>query len=119
MTDKMMKDAVAEMNRRAKAEGKGLLGRIGAQMGWLNLMVERYAAMAPAAALAESKDNFFIPHNTIRRVSVEEHDDQEDYRTEIKLKIDSVSGKFEFVLTAGNANEARQVLRNAIGAAVR
>jgi hypothetical protein len=119
MTDKMMKDAVAEMNRRAKAEGKGLLGRIGAQMGWLNWMVERYAAMAPAAALTENKDNFFVPNSTIRKATVEEQHDQEDYRTETKLKIESVPGKFEFVLTAGNGNEARQVLRNAIGAAVR
>jgi hypothetical protein len=119
MTDKMMKDAVAEMNRRAKAEGKGLLGRMAAQMGWLNLMVERYAAMPPAAALAENKENFSIPNNTIGKVRVEEHHDDETHRTETKLKIESVSGKFEFVLTAGNANEARQVLRNGIGAAVR
>jgi hypothetical protein len=119
MTDRMMKDATAEMNRRAKAEGKGLLGRIAAQFGWLNLMVERYAAMPPAAALAENKENFFIPNNAIRKVRVEEHHDHESHRTETKLKIESVSGKFEFQLTAGNADEARQVLRNAIGAAVR
>jgi hypothetical protein len=119
MPDKVMKDAAAEMGRRAKAEGKGLLGRIAAQMGWLDLMVERYAAMPPDEALAEYKDNFFIPNNTIRQVRVDTHHDHETHRTETKLKIEAISGKFEFGLIAGNADEARQLLRNAIGAAVR
>jgi hypothetical protein len=115
----MMKDAAAEMNRRAKAEGKGLLGRIAAQMGWLNLMVERYAALPPAAALAENKENFFIPNSTVSKVRVEEHRDHQTHHTETRLKIEAVSGKFDFLLMAGNGDEARQILRNAIGVAVR
>lgn len=118
MSNKMMNEAVKEMNRRAKAAGKGMLGVIAAQMGWMNVLVEKYSAMAPDAALAEGKDNFFIPNNTIHKVSIWEQDD-DDGPSWTMCKIEAVSGKYEYRLTAGNAKEARQILRNAIGAAVR
>jgi hypothetical protein len=118
MSQKMMNEAVKEMNRRAKAAGKGVFGVIAAQMGWMNVLVEKYTAMGADAALAENKENFFIPNNTIQKVRIEEQDD-EDGPSITKLKIEALSGKYEYRLTAGDANGARKVLRNAIGAAVR
>lgn len=118
MSNKMMNDAVKEMNRRAKAAGKGFLGVIGAQMGWMNVLVEKYSTLGADAALAESKDNFFIPNNTIRKVTIWEQDN-EDGPDWTMCKIEAVSGKYEYHLTGGNGNEARKILRNAIGAAVR
>lgn len=118
MSNKMMNEAVKEMNRRAKAAGKGLLGVIGAQMGWMNVLVEKYSSIGPDAALAESKENFFIPNNTIQKVTIWE-EDNEDGPSWTMCKIEAVSGKYEYRLTGGNGNEARKILRNAIGAAVR
>ena len=118
MSNKMMNEAVKEMQRRAKAAGKGFFGTIGAQMGWMTVLVEKYTSIGADAALAESKDNFFIPNNTIHKVQIWEQDD-DDGPSWTMCKIEAVSGKYEYRLTAGNGNEARKILRNAIGAAVR
>lgn len=118
MSNKMANEAVKEMQRRAKAAGKGVFGIIRQQLGWMNVLVEKYSAMGPDAALAESKDNFFIPNNTIHKVSIWEQDN-DDRPSWTMCKIEAVSGKYEYHLTAGNGKEARQILRNAIGAAVR
>jgi len=119
VTDKMQKDAALELNRRAKAEGRGILGRVAAQFGHFDLIAQRHAGMPLAALLSESKDNFFVPNSTISKVRIEEDSDPEDAGSRDKLKIEAVSGKLEFSLNYGTANQARQVLRNAIGAAVR
>lgn len=118
MSNKMMNDAVKEMNKRAKAAGKGFLGVVAAQMGWMNVLVEKYTAAGADAALAETKDNFFIPNNTIQKVQIWEQDN-DDGPSWTMCKIEAVSGKYEYRLTGGNGNEARKILRNAVGAAVR
>jgi len=119
MTKQMMNDAVRQAAETAKREGRGILGRIAAQMGWLNLMVERYSQMPVERALAEQPGNFFILNSHIRKVRIDEKEDDDSGRTSYYLIIEAASGKYQFELTAGKPGEARQLLRQTLGAAVR
>lgn len=119
MTDQMMKDAARELGEQAKREGKGLLGRMAAQMGWLGVMAERYSRMPVATALAEHRENFFIPNNTVQRVRFEQQRDDETHRTTHFLKIEAVSGKYSFELLGVDPGPARALLRKVLGAAVK
>lgn len=119
MTQKMMNDAVREASEEAKRQGKGLLERMTAQMGWLNIMVQRYEAMPVQAALAEQPDNFFIPNNQIRKVRVERREDRQRHTHSDHLIIEATSGKHEFELKSGQPAEARHLLQQVLGAVVR
>jgi len=119
MTQQMMKDAVRHANEEAKREGAGLLGRIAAQMGWLNIMVRRYQAMPVEEALRERPDNFFILNSHVRKVSIEEREDINTELSSYHLVIEAASGKHSLELKAGRPDEARQLLRQVLGAAVR
>jgi hypothetical protein len=119
MTQQMMNDAVRQAQEQAKREGKGLMARIAAQMGWLNLMVEKYHAMPVDAALAEQSENFFFLVNQIKKVKVEHREDRQQHTSSDHVTFEATSGKYEFELKAGRPDEARQVLASVLGAVVR
>jgi len=120
VSNKVRNDAVAELNARAKAAGKGVLGRVAAQFGYMHLIAQRAAGLPIAELLSQNKENFFIPISTISKVRIEDDSDFDEGGSSYeKLKIESVSGKFEFTVPYGAGDEARKVLRSAIGAAVR
>jgi hypothetical protein len=116
MTQQMMNDAVRQAQEQAKREGKGLLARMAAQMGWLQLMVDRYAAMPVDETLAEQTENFFFLPNQIKKVKVEHRVDR-GQRTETTdhLIFETTSGKYEFELRGGRPAEARQILEGVLG----
>ena len=119
MTQQMMNDAVRQAQENAKREGKGLLARMAAQMGWLQLMVDRYAAMPVDEALAEQPENFFFLPNQIKKVKVEHREDRQQHTSSDHVTFEATSGKYEFELKAGRPDEARQVLQSVLGAVVR
>ncbi len=119
MTQQMMNDAVRQAQQEAKSQGKGLLGQMAAQMGWLGIMSERYQATAVEAALAERPENFFIPNNQIRQVKVEHREDRQRHQHSNHLIIVSASGKYEFEIKGGNPGDVKQLLGQVLGAAVR
>jgi len=119
MTQQMMKDAVRQANEEARRDGAGWLGRIAAQMGWMDVEVRRYMAMPVEQALRERPDNFFILNSHVRRVSIDEQEDDNTEMTSYHLVIETTSGKHSFELKAGRPDEARQLLRQVLGAAVR
>ncbi len=114
MTQKMMNDAVRQAQEQAKRDGKGLLGRIAAQMGWMQLMVNRYAATPVDEALAEQPENFFILPNQIKKVKVESRSHPDDQSTE-HVVFETTSGKYDFELKVGQPREARQILQRVLG----
>ena len=116
MTQQMMNDAVRQAQEQAKREGKGLMGRIAAQMGWLQLMVDRYAATPVEEALAEQPENFFFLPNQIKKVKVEHRVDH-DQRTQSTdhVVFETTNGKYEFELKAGRPGEAKQILESVLG----
>jgi len=119
LTSQMQKDAVRDANEEAKAQGKGFLGRMAAQWGWLQRMVDKYHAMPVEAALRETKDNFFILNSHVRKVSIQEKRDAENDLASHYLVIEANSGKYSFELKAGKPKEAKELLRQALGAVVR
>ncbi len=119
MTQQMMKDAVRQANEEAKREGAGWLGRIAAQMGWLNVMVRRYQAMPVEQALRERPDNFFVLNSHVRKVTIDEREDVNTELSSYHLVIEATSDKYDLELKAGRPDEARQLLRGVLGAAVR
>lgn len=119
MTQQMMNDAVRQAQEQAKREGKGLMARIAAQMGWLQLMVDKYHDMPVDATLAEQSDNFFFLVNQIKKVKVEHREDRQQHTSSDHVTFETTSGKYEFELKAGRPAEARQVLASVLGAVVR
>ena len=75
--------------------------------------------MPVEAALRANKDNFFILNSHVRKVSVQEKRDAETHQRSYHLVIEASSGKYGFELKAGAPDEARQLLRQTLGAAVR
>jgi len=119
MTKQMMNQAVKEANAEAKRQGKGWLGQIAAQMGWMGRLAQRYQAMRVEAALRERPDNFFILNSHVRRVSLNEDHDDDSGKTTVKLTIEANSGKHGFQLVGIQVGEARSILQQALGAGIR
>lgn len=119
MSPDVQANAVREAAGRAD---RGAVGQWAAQWGWLQHVVGRYAAMPPDQALRESEANFALAPAQVRRVTVGhvvERDADGDRRAADRLTIEAVVGKYEFTLTAGKPDEARELLRQVFGAAVR
>jgi quercetin dioxygenase-like cupin family protein len=119
MTQQMMNDAVRQAQQEAKSQGKGLLGQMAAQMGWLSIMSERYHATPVEQALTERPENFFIPNNQIRKVKVERREDRQRHTHSDHVIFEATSGKYEFELKGANPGDVRQLLGQVLGAAVR
>ena len=121
LSNKMMNDAVNQARLEAKAQGKGWFGQVGAQMGWMSRLVTKYANLAPAVALGESPKNFTIPNSQVSQVRLRKEVDSDDDSTTVTYRVEfhAAGGKYDFVLTGGNLDSARQVLQSALGAVVR
>lgn len=138
MTQQIMNDAIRQASADGQRQGKGLLGRMSAQMGWMKSVMERYRTMPIEAALAEHADNFFIPLDEINQVNVEgsgfEDDDEAGAissagnlaTSKSELVIESASGTYQFLLKAAelpyslhgglSAHDTLQLLREALSA---
>jgi len=119
MTQQMMNDAVRQANEEAKQQGKGLLARMAAQMGWLGIVVRRYASMPVDMTLAEHPDSFFLLTSQMRKVHFERHEDRQRHTHTDHVIFEAVSGKYDFELKSGQPAEARELLQRVLGAAVR
>ena len=119
-----MNALVEEARQQAKAQGKGAMGQWVAQMGWINVHIQRLQALAPDAILAQFPGSFFVPNNAVskarvKRVSTGSYDDNTPDRTELHL--DTTGGKYKFVLggTGMSAKELKQRLQQTLGALVK
>jgi len=119
MTQQMMNDAVRQAQQEAKSQGKGLLGQMAAQMGWLGIMSERYHATLVEAALAEQPENFFLPNSQIRQVKLERRENRQKHTHSDHVLIVAASGKYEFEIKGANPGDVKQLLGRVLGAAVR
>ena len=119
MTQQMMNDAVRQAQQEAKSQGKGFLGQMAAQMGWLGIMSERYHATPVEAALAERPENFFIPNNQIKQVKVERRESRQEHTHTDNVLIVAASGKYDFEIKGVNPADVRQLLARVLGAAVK
>lgn len=63
-----IKEVTSQAREAAKAEGKSLLGQLGAQMRAPSGYHTRYLEMMPEAALTEMPGNFAIDRADIRKI---------------------------------------------------
>ena len=111
----LMGRRLADAKGRAKAEGKGLVGQLGAQVGAAWMWAEHYLEMAPDDAIAESIDNFAVERSSITRVSLKtrvvgkwsESEGQED------MLIIRTRGKKYRILLRSGVDQAAQALVDA------
>ncbi len=115
----MMNEAINIARNEAKAEGKGWLGQVGAQMGWLNVICRRYQSMTVDAILAQTPGSFFIALPTIRRVRFNDVYDQDNHHSGTELVIESTGGKHKFKLVGMSTRDARNVLKQVLGGIVK
>ena len=118
MTKEMMNDAVRQMKEQAKGEGKGFWGQMAAQMGWLQLMVDKYAAMPLEQTLSEQPDNFSFALNQVKKVKIEHRHNTKQHTSSNHIILETTSGKHEFQMMGGGLDEARRVLTSALGGVV-
>ena len=66
ITQPMINAAVQQARADAKARGEGILGQVGAQMAYLDILAERCETMPVEATLAE-QPGAFIPNDQIKK----------------------------------------------------
>ncbi len=115
VTKPMMDEAITAAREQAKAQGKGWLGQVGAQIGWLGLVCQRYQSMTVDAILALTPGTFFIPLNTVRQVRFKDVRDAEDQIRGTELIIETAAGKHTFALVGASERDARNALRQVLG----
>jgi hypothetical protein len=119
MSNDMMKQAIAEARDKAKEQGKGFMGQWGAQMGWLQIVVDRYAAMSPDEILRQYPGSFALPLDSVRQVRIRQpHTDDDEPAARPELHLDTSSGKFRFTMGT-SARDAHNLLRQHLGALVK
>jgi hypothetical protein len=116
LTEQMLKDNAAQVNRATQTEGKNVFARSAAMMTAQANFAQRYLTLSPEAALAETPGNFAVPHSQIKsiKLSAAQDDDEVD-----QIKIESTQGKFQFTLKGANLNEIRANLKSVLGNVVK
>jgi len=100
LTQAMLTSAIAEAQEKAKAEGKGFFGVWGDQMAASFGFAKRYETLSPDVALAETPGNIAIENSRITSVVVSEvrSNDDDGSSNQLRLKITSADGSFEYVI---------------------
>lgn len=114
VSPKMANEAVTAARQEAKNQGKGFMGQWAAQMGWMNVMCERYRTMSIAEILKTHPDSFVIPCAQIKRIRLRESHDDEDGRTSREMTVETVSGKFKFSLAGMSVRDTGRILGQAL-----
>ncbi len=117
LTKEARDENIRKAQEQAKAEGKNVFQRIGAQMNADNGAA--YFNMSPDAALAENPANFFLLNQQVESAKITSYSDDEGGVTTYYLELKGGFGKMKFEMGRLNERGARQVLRQALGAAMR
>lgn len=117
LTNEARDQNIRNAQEQARQEGKNVFQRIGAQMNADNGAV--YFNMTPDAALAENPANFFFLNQQVQSAKISSVDDDDSGVTTYYLELKGAFGKMKFKLGRLNERAAKQVLRQALGAAMR
>ena len=116
-TSQIMQENVQQAKQAAKESGKGFFGQWGAAIGSQNS--QRYLQRQPQEILNETAGNHSIVNNLIRSVRIKESYDAEEGTSEVKLTLNTGSGKIEFTYTQTSKKEIKQILQQTLGDLVR
>jgi hypothetical protein len=112
----LSRETIAELVREArddaKAEGKSLLGRLGAQSRASSHYHERYWQIHPDMALGESPENFAIERAAIKKVKFKTGTVDETHSQSDQVTIKTTSGKYKLQVN-GSLSAAKEAFRAA------
>lgn len=117
LTSNMLKEALAEANRKGKEEGKGFFSRWADQLKATMAYSERYWNIPPDEALNENSGNFAIHNQDIRLIQIKQKQssgDPEAAQTFTEVKIES-AGKKETYKIDTYSKEMVSMLKNVYG----
>lgn len=114
LTNEMLKQAVADARDDAKTAGKGFFGQWGAQMQAAFTYAQRYLSMDPAAALAETAENFAVDRHALSKIKFKAglSGDTDTGDTPDVLRFDAGSQTYKFDLGNG-ISQAKDAFRTA------
>lgn len=116
-TDAMMRENVQRARQQAKQGGAGFFGRLGAQLGANS--GEHYLAMPAQQILAEHPENWFLFNNQVNTARLKQNAFDDDEAVTYALELKAGSGKYHFDFQSLNMRHARQILKQALGKALR
>ena len=119
VTSKEMNDAVRTARDNAKAQGRGWLGQIAAQMAWVDVVCDRYRSMPVDAVLARYPDSFYILNNQVSRIRFRETVHDDDATPDLQMIVESTGGKYRFDVSKAPGGDVKRRLRQALPQAVR
>jgi hypothetical protein len=118
VTQQMMRDAIATARQEAIQEGRGMLGQVAAQMGWMDVIRRQYANASIEGIFRGLPGCIVFWNAEIRRVRLRQvGDDERGFKEE--LVIEANSGKHRFDLQGAEAGTARRLLRQTLGSVVK
>lgn len=112
LTKEKVSAMVKQAQSDAKAEGKGFLGRWGAQLRAPSNYHERYWQMALDATLAESAGNFAIDRTTIKKVKFKAGIVDDEHTTFDQVTIKTTSDKYKLRVN-GRLSATKEAFRAA------
>ena len=112
-TSQIMKENARQAKLAAKQSGKGFFGQWGAVIG--SYSSQRYLQMHPQEILNETAGNYSILNNQIRSVRIKEDYDPEEGTSEVKLTLNTGSGKTELTYTQTSKKEIKRALQQTLG----
>ena len=119
VTSQEMREAIRQAQTEAKAQGRGLLGQMAAQMAWTDVIADRYRSMPVDAVLAQYPGSFYILGNQVSRVRFRETDSDDDATTNVTMTVESTGGKHRFDVSRVPGGNVQRRLRQALPHAVR
>ena len=117
VSPELMKATVSQAREEAKAQGKGLLGRWGAQLTWMDRLHQQYQTMTVDDILRQYPGSFTIANHQIRRVRYKQNWDDEGGQENDEIIFRTPDGKQRFKLLSGNLRQVKKLLRQTLGRA--
>jgi hypothetical protein len=124
VSNQTMQEAVVAARDQAKAEGKGIFGQMGAQMGWLKVLYRRYQEVPIDVSLAQSPGSFVLLNQEVRSIRLKDPaivqvGPQRQQSNQTEMTIETGGGKQKWELVTMKAREAREILQQTLGGVVR
>ncbi len=118
VTRQMTDDAIKKAGEKAKAEGKGLFGRMGATMTASADLLRDFVSMDPEEVMALNPDNFAIPVDSVTRARLDrisKKDHEGDYHGEsIELHVETPQRKLKLTINFMTSTP-EDILRRSLG----
>jgi len=119
VSKEMMNEAINAARQEAKAQGKGFLKQMAAQMSWHKVICRKYERMPTDAILSRYPGSFAVDNGAVRRIRLRQSTDDDSGNTTREMIIEAMGKKRKFTLTTTSTREAKRLLQETLGGVVR